>query len=256
MKKELRLLLLILEGVITVALSVVFIFTADAAQKSGVLVSVLPSLLPTLLHLWITLFVAITFSFFYRITVGTEAALLPLLFTTISLSAIKMLPMHQSFSTLRLLSPYTTAVIYHFSLLYTAALFLCMSLFKESLQSKRLAQYVAVGFSFSLLISLMAPISINDPSFIYQVCISDSLFSMTITVITLLAILSFLLPLLEQQNRNRQSVGRPLAYALLIGGNALVTIPCGLGSRYFGLFLYTLGLILLLLVSRAHRVWT
>ncbi len=254
MGKSSRFVLLALEGIITIILTVALVHGIRAAIEQGSWQIARTHLLPSLIHLWVTMVVATLLCFFYRANIGAEARMLPTLFLMISLGNVKILPLYHSVTTILVLSPYAIAVLYHFSLLYSSFLFLGSAIFQQTIGPARLTQYSFAGAILALFITLLTPISVNQPSFLYEVSVTNSLFSSICIIMNILAAVTFLAAMGEEQF-SRQALGRGLAFILMIGGNALVTMSQRPLFNTLGLIIYLAGSITLLSVTRTYHVW-
>jgi hypothetical protein len=255
MKKGLRFILLGIEGIITVILTVALVHAINSSLQQGSWSMTRAYLLPSLVHLWVTMGVATLLCFFYRANIGAEAGVLPLLFLMVSLGNVKILPLYHSVTAIAVLSPYVVAIIYHFSLLYTSLLFLSSAIFQQAINPTKLGQYSFLGASIALFISLLAPVSINHPSFLWEVSVTNPLFSAVCILINLLAIFTFISTIIEEQF-SRQGLLRPIAFILLIAGNAMVTMSQKAFFNVAGLLLYVAGATMLIMVTRTLHVWT
>lgn len=254
MGKRVRFILLGIEGVITVILTIVLVHGITTSVEQGSWVIARSHILPSLIHLWVTMVVATLLCFFYRANIGAEARVLPMLFLMISLGNVKILPLYYGLTTTIVISPYAIAVVYHFSLLFSSFLFLASAIFQQTINPIKLSQYSFVGASVALFITVLTPIAVNNPSFLYEVSVTNSLFAWICILINLLAALTFLVSMLEE-HFSRQALSRGLAFILMIAGNAMVTMSQHPAVNTIGLILYIAGSTDLLLVTRAHNIW-
>lgn len=254
MGKSVRFILLAIEGIITIILTVTLVHGISSAIEQGSWHIARTHLLPSLIHLWVTMVVATLLCFFYRANIGAEARMLPTLFLMISLGNVKIFPLYHSVTTILVLSPYAIAVLYHFSLLYSSFLFLGSAIFQQTINPTRLSQYSLAGAILALFITILTPISINQPSFLYEVSVTNALFSSICIIMNVLAALTFLVSMLDEQF-SRHALGRSLAFILMITGNAMVTMSQRPLFNTLGLIIYLAGSITLLSVTRTYHVW-
>ncbi len=212
-------------------------------------------LVPSLIHLWVALIAALLLCFLYRANIGAEARVLPLLFLMISLGNVKILPLYGSITHIILFSPSTIAALYHFSLLFGSFLFLASGLFQQTINPTKLGQYSFVGAASALLLSLLVPVSASSASFLWEASVTNPLFLGICLLINTLAILTFLIAMIEEQF-SRQTTVRCLSFILMIAGNAMVTISQNTIFNTLGLFLYVAGTVILILATRTYHIWT
>lgn len=254
MVKRGRFILLGIEGIITIILTIVLVHGITTSIEQGSWIVARSHLLPSLIHLWVTMAVATLLCFFYRANIGAEARVLPMLFLMISLGNVKILPLYYGMTSTIFISPYAIALLYHFSLLFSSFLFLSSAVFQQTINPTKLSQYSFVGASLSLFITVLTPIAVNQPSFLYEVSVTNSLFAWICILINVLAALTFLLSMLEE-HFNRQALGRGLAFILMIAGNAMVAMSQRPLVNTVGLIIYLLGSATLLLVTRTYNLW-
>ncbi len=254
MGRGLRFILLGIEGVITIILTIVLVQGIRSSVVQGSWLTARAHLVPSLIHLWVTLIVAALLCFFYQANIGAEARLLPTLFLMISLGNVKILPLYHTITTTLVLTPSAIALLYHFSLLYSSFLFLSSAIFQQTINPAKLGQYSLVGASMALFITILTPIAVNNPSFLYEVSVTNSLFASICIVINILAALTFLASMLEEQF-SRQALSRGLAFILMIAGNAMVAMSQRPTINAVGLFFYVAGSATLLLVTRTYHIW-
>ncbi len=254
MGKSIRFILLAIEAIITIVLTVTLVHGISSSIGQGSWAIARSHLLPSLLHLWVTMVVATLLCFFYRANIGAEARVLPTLFLMISLGNVKILPLYHSMTTILVLSPYAIAVLYHFSLLYSSFLFLASAIFQQTINPTKLGQYSFAGAVLAFFITILTPISVNQPSFLYEVSVTNTLFSSICIIMNVLAALTFLASMLEEQF-SRQTFTRGLAFILMIAGNAMVTMSQRPLFNTLGLIIYLTGSIVLLSVTRTYHVW-
>ncbi|MFA6783310.1 MAG: hypothetical protein WCR13_00300 [Sphaerochaeta sp.] len=255
MGKNLRFVLLGMQATITLILTSFFVHGLYLATALDIQQAAIPHFVPSLIHLWVTLIAALLLCVFYRANIGAEARFLPMLFLMISLGNVKVLPLYQSISHVMVLSPYLVGIAYHFSFLFSTFLFLASGLFQQNSNPVKLGQYSFVGAASALFLSKITPISTNSASFLQEASLTDNLFLGVCILINLLAILTFIITIFEE-NRSRQTVARCFAFILMIAGNTMVTITQESLFNILGLVLYISGTALLILVTRTYHIWS
>ncbi|MGE4453996.1 MAG: hypothetical protein AB7D92_05630 [Sphaerochaeta sp.] len=256
MGKHLRYFFLGVQSLITLLLSIAIIHAmVSSLQQEGLWSMAQSHLLPSLIHLWVALIAALLLCFFYRANIGAEARVLPLLLLTISLGNVKILPGYQAITQIFLISPGVISVLYHFSVLFSSFLFLASGIFQQTINPAKLGQYSFFGAASALLLSLIVPVSVNSPSYLWEAKITNALFFGVCILINALAVTTFLVAIFEE-HFNRQNFSRCLAFILMITGNAMVTISQNTLYNYLGLFLYVAGTTTLILVTRTYHIWT
>lgn len=255
MGKNLRFILLGIQGLITLILTVCITHGMISSVRQDLWLSARLYLLPSLIHLWVALIAALLLCFFYRANIGAEARVLPLLFLVISLGNIKILPLYHSITHIFILNPFAISVLYHFSLLFSSFLFLASGLFQQTINPTKLSQYSIVAAASALFLSMIVPVSANSPSFLFEASVTDSLFLGICILINVLAILTFIIAIFEEQF-SRQTFVRCLSFILMIAGNSLVAISQSTLFNILGLLFYVAGTTILILVTRTYHIWT
>ncbi len=105
MGKNLRFVLLGIQGLITLILTVCIVHGIVSSVQLQTWATARSHLLPSLIHLWVAFTAALLLCFFYRANIGAEARVLPLLFLMISLGNVKILPLYHSITHIFILSP-------------------------------------------------------------------------------------------------------------------------------------------------------
>ncbi|MGH0052867.1 MAG: hypothetical protein ACQ5SW_05720 [Sphaerochaetaceae bacterium] len=255
MGKNLRFIFLGIQSVITLLLSLAIIHALVSSSQQESWATAQTHLLPSLIHLWVALIAALLLCFFYRANIGAEARVLPLLLLMISLGNVKILPAYQAITHIFIISPATISVIYHFSLLFTSFLFLSSGIFQKTINPIKLGQYSSFGAASALLLSILVPVSVNSPSYLWEAKITNSLFLGVCILINVLAVITFLIAMFEE-HFSRQNFSRCLAFILMIAGNSMVTISQAPLYNVLGLLLYVAGTTILVLVTRTYHIWT
>ncbi|HKL58092.1 MAG TPA: hypothetical protein VJ854_06805 [Sphaerochaeta sp.] len=255
MSKNVRFVFLGIQGLITVLFSAVVVHSFLLAQAQGSVLTALPHLAPSLVHLWVTLVGAILLCVFYRANIGAEAHFLPLLFLTIGLGNVKILPLYYQLSHIMVLSPYWIGILYHFAFLFSSFLFLASGLFQQTMNPLRLGQYSFIGGTSSLLLAMLVPMTTNNASFLKEASISNTLFLGVAILVSALALLTFIIAIYEERG-GRQTLGRGLSFTLMIVGNAMVTVSQDILYNSIGLVLYVAGTTLLILITRTYHIWS
>ncbi|NLZ77315.1 MAG: hypothetical protein GX911_05045 [Spirochaetales bacterium] len=253
MSKGLRFTFNLVQGLVTMALSLVVVAAFIASRDGHLAHEARLRLWPALIHIWITFLTSLLLSTRYRANLGSEAELLPALFLTIVLANIKILPLHQAITGIFLLDGEVLTFIYHGSLLYTSFLFLLGSLLFVRLSPSRIGFMTFVGAAGSALLALLVPSSPNDPSFLLEAGISDPLFLSICIALTALAALTCLMTALGEHT-NRETRFKTVAFLLLAVGNAFVSISQRTVYNIFGLLLYGAGATALVLASRSYHL--
>jgi hypothetical protein len=257
MGKNLRFVFLGIQSVITLMLSITIIhaMVSSLQQQQGVWSTAQSHLLPSLLHLWVALIAALLLCFFYRANIGAEARVLPLLLLTISLGNVKILPAYQALTQIFIISPMAISIIYHFSLLFSSFLFLASGIFQQTINPVKLWQYSFFGAASALLLSILVPVSVNSPSYLWEAKVTNRLFLGICILINVLAVATFLIIMFEE-HFSRQNFSRCLSFILMIVGNAMVTISQNTLFNFLGLALYVAGTSTLIMVTRTYHIWT
>ncbi|HNZ94574.1 MAG: hypothetical protein GX261_00020 [Spirochaetales bacterium] len=253
MSKGVRFTFNLIQGLVTMALSFVVIVTLIASQDGHLVLEARAHLWPALIHIWITFLVSLLLATRYRANLGSEAELLPVLFLTIVLANIKILPLHQAITGTFLLDGGVLTFIYHGSLLYTSFLFLIGSLLFLRLSPSRIGFITFVGAAGSALLALLVPSSPNDPSFLLEAGVSDSLFLSICITLTVVAALSYLVIALGEHTK-RDTRFKTVAFLLLTVGNAFVSISQRTFYNIIGLIIYGAGATILVLASRSYHI--
>lgn len=254
MGKNLRFVLLGVQGLITIILVGAIIQGMVGALGQDYWPIARAHLLPSLVHLIVTFIAALLLCVFYRANIGAAARVLPMLFFMICLGNLKILPLYHSISHVFILDPFIIGVLYHFSQLYCSFLFLASGLFQQTMNPTKLSQYSFVAAACSLFLSMIVPISASSPSYLLEASITNPLFLGICILITALAIISFAVAIYEEQF-SRQTLLRCLAFILMILGNAMITISQQTFYNSIGLILYVSGTTILLLVTRTYHIW-
>ena len=253
MNKALRLTFNLIQGLLTMALSFIAIITLIASRESHLAREAQAHLYPALIQIWVTFLISLLIITRYRANLGSEAELLPVLFLTIILSNLKILPLHQAITGTFLLDGTTITFLYHGSLLYAAFLFLVASLLLIRLAPSKIGLITFVGMAGAIILALLVPSNPNDPSFLLEVGISDSLFLAIIIILTAIAALTYLVTIISEET-NRETSFKALAFLLLSLGNAFVATSQRTTFNIVGLLLYTAGSVVLLLISRSYHL--
>ncbi len=255
MNKKLRFVFLGIQGLITFLFSALLVHSFLIAQGEGQLFGALVHLGPSLLHLWVTLIAATLLCVFYRANIGAEAHFLPLLFLTIALGNVKVIPLYYQYSHLMILSPYWVGILYHFAFLFSSFLFLASGLFQQTMNPLRLGQYSFIGGSFSFLLAMLVPMTTNNASFLKEASITNTLFLGVTILISALALLTFIISVYDERG-GRQTIARALSFALMIVGNTTVILSSDLLYNSIGLALYIAGTTMLILITRTYHIWS
>ncbi len=255
MGKNIRFFLLGIQGIITIILSIALIHGMICSMEEGTWEITRSHLLPSLIHLWIALSAATLLCFFYRANIGAEARVLPLLFLLICLGNVKILPLYHTITGIFLLNPFIISVLYHFALLYGSFLFLASGLFQQTINPTKLGQYSFVGAASALFLAVIVPVSANSRSFLWEARVTDRLFLGLTILINVLAVLTFLITMVEE-HFSRQTVTRCVSFILMIIGNILVTLSQNSLLNTTGLVLYVAGTTTLIMVTRTYHIWT
>jgi hypothetical protein len=253
MSKGVRFTINLIQGLITMALTFIAVAAFIASEDGHLASEARAHLWPALIHIWITFLTSLLLITRYRANLGSEAKILPVLFLTIVLANIKILPLHQAITGTFILSGETLNFIYHGSLLYASFLFLIGSLLFLRLSPSRIIFITFVGAAGSALLALLVPSSPNDPSFLLEVGVSDSLFLSICITLTALAGLTYLVTAVGEHT-NRETRFKTLAFLFLTVGNAFVSISQRTFYNIIGLVLYGAGATILVLVSRSYHI--
>lgn len=255
MGKNLRFVLLGIQGLLTLILTVSIVHGSISAVQQQTWDTARPFLIPSFIHLWVAFTAALLLCFFYRANIGAEARVLPLLFLMISLGNVKILPLYHSITHIFILNPSAISVLYHFSLLFSSFLFLASGLFQQTINPAKLSQYSFVAAASALFLSMIVPVSVNSPSFLFEASVTNSLFLGVCILINVLAVATFIIAMFEEQF-SRQTLVRCLSFILMIVGNAMVTISHSTLFNVLGLVFYVAGTTILILVTRTYHIWT
>ncbi len=254
MGKNIRFILLGIQAFITLLLTFAIFHATWITVQLGTWETAQSHLLPSLINLWFALVAALLLCFLYRANVGAEARVLPLLFLMISLSNIKILPLYQAITHTFILSASVISIAYHFALLFSSFLFLASGLFQQTITPIKLGQYSFFGAASALLLSILVPVSINNPAFLWEAGITNRLFLGVCILVNALAVFAFVIVMFDK-NLSRQSFSRCLAFILMIIGNAMVAISQGAIINTIGLIFYVAGVTTLILVTRTYHIW-
>lgn len=209
--------------------------------------------IPAALHLLVSFVAAVLLCFFYQSSSGAEAQVLPNLFFTITLSAVKLLPLHTSITHMFIVSPQVIAVIYQFSVLYTAFLFLVAGLLQQGVRSNRTGMYLILGAILTFFFAVIAPLSTNTLAFFTEARFTDTFYGAGLFTMAILAVINFVV--IGLQERSKHTWFRCAAFITIIIGNNLVSLFQHVALNTIGIVLYILGIIALIMVTKTYRIW-
>ena len=208
--------------------------------------------LPALFHIVISLAGSISWYFLDTSPNDVEKKTLPLLLLVLTLTNIKILPLHTAFTGALVLSFSFVARVYLFSLLFGNFLLLAVGLFEQGFNTIKLGQSFIVGASVSLLISLLAPISVNTVSFMTAPSLTNTTLLWVIRSLGLLGCINFVVIYFKEQTRH--NLIRCGAYILFILGNMLLQTHGNLPFPLIGVVFHAVGVVLLTPLGRSYRM--
>ncbi|MFA6846166.1 MAG: hypothetical protein WCR02_10605 [Sphaerochaetaceae bacterium] len=255
-KKPFRLVCLGIQALISLVLGTLTVRAMLVLMKAEGATSSLPmeQLIITLLHLIMAFVGACLIMHYYRNTVGPEAQLLPLLFLLLALSDTRILPTYMTLTHDIFFDIKWVSVVFQICFLSISLLYIECGLFQTEINSRKLVQFVLIGFACSICLGLLVPISYNSKGFQLFVSITNYKLRISIYVLGVLGIISSF-AILFQENATRSTMLRAFAFSLLMVSHTMNVIrPINIVSL-ISTILFGAGLSILVFVTKANRIW-
>lgn len=262
MNKYLRLVGLAVHSLITIGLLLVIVrsgllvLLASPPKAEGWIVpleGMFPLiLLPAFLHALVSLVGAIPLYVRKesRNEVGKKILLLLLFFLTVG--NVKTLSIH-TFLTHGFVVPNSlVSDLMVFSSVFTTYLLLIIGLFQQGVNTNKLQQFVLIGVSVSLIVSLAVPLSVNTNGFMVGPSITYAPLVWTLRLINILSCFNF--AAIYVKERTQHNLIRCGGFILLIIGQLCIDGRPNLTFVIIGLVFYIAGILLVSPLGKNYRL--
>jgi hypothetical protein len=262
MNKHLRLIGLTAHSLITIGLLVVIfrsgllvlVASASIVESRGVPLDGILSLIliPAFFHAIFTLVGAIPLYLRKESRNEVEKKILLLLMFFLSLGNVKTLAIHTFLTHSLVLQNSNLSMIMVFSSVFTTYLLLITGLFQQGVNTNKFQQFIMIGASLCLIISLAVPLSVNTNSFMTGPSISNTTLVWTLRLINILSCFNF--AMIYLQERTQHNFIRCGGFILLILGQMCIDAKPRPIIVLLGMIFYIAGILLVSPLGKTYHL--
>jgi len=262
MNKYLRLAGLAAHSLITIGLLLVIVrsgivvIIARPPSTEGWLVPIdglLPLILfPAFFHTFVSFVGAIPLYVRKESRNEVEKNILLLLMFFLAIGNVKTLTIH-TFLTHGFVVPNSlVAILMVFSSVFTTYLLLITGLFQQGVNANKLQQFIMIGVSISLIVSIAVPLSVNSNDFMAAPSVGNTTLAWTLRLINILSCFNFAAIYLKE--RTQHNLIRCSGFILLILGQMCIDGRPNLVFVIIGLVFYVAGILLVSPLGKNYRL--
>ncbi len=208
---------------------------------------------PSLIHLALSFALALVLWHYQHSTFGSDAQMLPLLLSLLSLADIRALP--ACYAAIPVISLSLIARIYQITLVAAILVSITCTFYQMEISVKRINSGALLACSLAFIVGMTAPLSPNTATFLKGAYVGASIMRLGVCLLCLAGGVACIASLF-QENVYSETIVKSIAYALDIIALVILAYPYN-PIRDFAAILLELGsLLMLVLLARSRRFWT
>lgn len=210
--------------------------------------------LPTLVHLVASCVISGILIHAQKTTVGSDAQAMPLLLVAMTLLDVRSFPALYAVTGRMWVPLEIVGHGFQTGMLATLLLAMLCMVYQTEINTKTISQGVTVAVALSLIIGAIAPVSPNSTVYLHGAFITGTVMRMACYAIGATGLLVLLASVL-QENVSNETMVKCLAYMADIIAVVLLVPSYSFLRDLASSLLSIVSLVVLLLVTRARRVW-